>query len=90
MLFSFQEKIFLRILKVFKAEYGGLLKEDFTNLDIIRWCVEKDYLQQALTLCTEWIPSEIVIGIFFILSKIRFPRNALGKKCLTKRGSSIF
>ncbi|WP_302357223.1 TM1812 family CRISPR-associated protein [uncultured Megasphaera sp.] len=57
---SLQEKIFLRILEVFKWEYGSLLKEDFTNFDIIRWCVEKGYLQQAMTLCSEWIPREIV------------------------------
>ena len=77
---SFQEKIFLRILKVFKAEYGGLLKEDFTNLDIIRWCVEKDYLQQALTLCTEWIPSEIVDRhIFYPL------KNSIPKECTRKK-----
>ena len=57
---SLQEKIFLRILEVFKWEYGSLLKEDFTNFDIIRWCVEKGYLQQAMTLCSEWIPGEIV------------------------------
>ncbi|WP_296826828.1 TM1812 family CRISPR-associated protein [uncultured Megasphaera sp.] len=57
---SLQEKIFLRILEVFKSEYGSLLKEDFTNFDIIRWCVEKGCLQQAMTLCSEWIPGEIV------------------------------
>ena len=57
---SLQEKIFLRILEVFKSEYGSLLKDDFTNFDIIRWCVEKGYLQQAMTLCSEWIPGEIV------------------------------
>jgi len=57
---SLQEKIFLRILEVFKSEYGSLLQDDFTNFDIIRWCVEKGYLQQAMTLCSEWIPGEIV------------------------------
>ena len=57
---SLQEKIFLRILEVFKWEYGSLLKEDFTNFDIIRWCVEKGCLQQAMTLCSEWLPGEIV------------------------------
>ena len=57
---SLQERIFLRILEVFKSEYGSLLKDDFTNFDIIRWCVEKGYLQQAMTLCSEWIPGKIV------------------------------
>lgn len=36
------------------------MKEDFTNFDIIRWCVEKGCLQQAMTLCSEWLPGEIV------------------------------
>lgn len=57
---SLQEKIFLRILEVFKSEYGSLLQEDLTYVDIIGWCVEKGYLQQAMTLCSEWIPGEIV------------------------------
>ena len=57
---SLREKIFLRILKIFKMEYGSLLQDDFTRLDIIRWCVNKGYLQQAMTLCTEWLPEEIV------------------------------
>ena len=62
---SRQEKIFLRILAIFKMEYEFLLKEDFTNLDIIRWCVEKGYLQQAMTLCSEWIPEVIVARHIF-------------------------
>lgn len=73
---SLQEKIFLRILEVFKSEYGSLLKDDFTRLDIIRWCVDKGYLQQAMTLCTEWIPEEIVSR------KIFYPAAAIEDVCL--------
>ena len=62
---SLQEKIFLRILAIFKMEYGSLLKKDFIKLDIIRWCVEKGYLQQAMTLCSEWIPEAIVDAQIF-------------------------
>ena len=62
---SLQEKIFLHILVIFKMEYGSLLKENFSNLDIIRWCVEKGYLQQAMTLCTEWMPEEIIDAHIF-------------------------
>lgn len=74
---SLQEKIFLRILEVFKSEYGSLLKEDFTNFDIIRWCVEKGYLQQAMTLCSEWIPGEIVGRHIFYPIK-----DAVIEKCI--------
>ena len=75
-----QEKIFLRILAIFKMEYGSLLKEDFTNLDIIRWCVEKGYLQQAMTLCSEWIPGVIVASHIF------YPiRSIIQDQCEQKR-----
>ena len=77
---SLQEKIFLRILAIFKLEYGSLLKEGFTNLDIIRWCVEKGYLQQSMTLCSEWIPEEIVA------SRIFYPVSTLiQSECIQKR-----
>ena len=62
---SFREEIFRRILTFFKREYGSLLKEKMTDLDIIRWCVEKGYFQQAVTLCSEWIPEVIVKGHIF-------------------------
>ncbi|MBS5213837.1 hypothetical protein, partial [Megasphaera sp.] len=59
---------------------GSLLKEDFTNLDIIRWCVEKGYLQQSMTLCSEWIPEEIVA------SRIFYPVSTLiQSECIQKR-----
>lgn len=38
-----------------KAEYK-LLLEDYDEVRLIQWCVEKDYIQQALTLYTEAIP----------------------------------
>ena len=77
---SLQEKIFLRILAIFKMEYGSLLKEDFTYLDIIRWCVEKGYLQQAMTLCSEWIPGVIVASHIF------YPiRSIIQDQCEQKR-----
>lgn len=77
---SLQEKIFLRILAIFKMEYGSLLKKDFTKLDIIRWCVEKGYLQQSMTLCSEWIPEEIVASHIF--SPIR---TLIQSECIQKR-----
>lgn len=55
-----QERIFKRILEIFKLQYGSLLTGSFTDIDIIRWCIDKGYLQQAMTLCTEWLPTEII------------------------------
>lgn len=59
---SLQENLFLQILDVFKQEYGNLLTDSVTDFDIIRWCVKKGFLQQAMTLCTEWLPRYIVEG----------------------------
>lgn len=57
---SLPELLFSKILTVFKKEYAGLLEEPVTRLNIISWCVRKGYLQQAMTMCTEWLPEYIV------------------------------
>lgn len=77
---SHQETMFLRMLEVFRGEYGLLLKADVTNLDIIRWCVEKDCLQQALTLCSEWIPGEVVDRHIFYPIKKFIPNQCIREK----------
>lgn len=43
-----------------QKEFAFLRKADFNELDLIDWCLGNGYLQQALTLCVEWIPAEIV------------------------------
>lgn len=82
---SLREEIFLRILTFFKREYGILLKEKVTHLDIIRWCVEKGCLQQAVTLCSEWIPGVIVDRHIFypIRPGIQTTCNQMRKKYQT-------
>ena len=82
---SFREDIFRRILTFFKREYGALLKEKVTHLDIIRWCVEKGYFQQAVTLCSEWIPGIIVARHIFypIRPGIQTTCNQMRKKYQT-------
>lgn len=82
---SLQEKIFLRILSFFKREYGSLLKGKVTHLDIIGWCVEKGCLQQAVTLCSEWIPGIIVARHIFypIRPDIQNTCNQMRKKYQT-------
>ena len=55
-----QERLFSSITETIRKEYGSILKEQASNIDIIQWCLDKGFLQQALTLCTEWLPSEIV------------------------------
>ena len=56
---TLQEELFLQIADVLRNEYRGLF-ETKDRLNIIRWCIEKHFLQQAMTLCTEWIPHELV------------------------------
>ena len=54
------EKIFAQIITVLKEEYGELLSTNVTQIDIIEWCIKKGFLQQAMTLCTEWLPFMLV------------------------------
>ena len=53
------------ILPIIEKKYTKLFtikdkpkKEQY--LEIIKWCVDNGFLQQALTLCAEWIPDYIV------------------------------
>ena len=58
-----QEELFRRIVKVLEREYGTVLgsgSAEERRLNIIAWCLRKKFLQQAMTLCTEWIPRIIV------------------------------
>lgn len=54
------EELFSQIITILGKEYGKLLEPDVSRIDIIRWCVNKGFLQQAMTLCTEWIPFVLV------------------------------
>ena len=54
------EKIFEQITTILKEEYGKLLSPKVTQIDIIEWCIKKGFLQQAMTLCTEWLPFMLV------------------------------
>ncbi|EKX95803.1 TM1812 family CRISPR-associated protein [Selenomonas sp. oral taxon 138] len=58
-----QEELFRRIIRVLEREYGTVLgsgTSEERHLNIIAWCLRKKFLQQAMTLCTEWIPQIIV------------------------------
>ena len=67
---SVHEKMFDQIITVLRREYN-LLLSDCTKPDIIRWCVNKGFLQQAMTLCTEWLPLIYVSDDY----KICYPLN---------------
>lgn len=57
---SIYEKLFAQVLRALEREYGMLLTGSASRLDIIRWCIRKKFLQQAMTLFNEWISEEIV------------------------------
>lgn len=55
-----QEVLFRQIMNVVEKEYRPILENPADRVAIIRWCIKKNFLQQAMTLCTEWIPCEII------------------------------
>lgn len=55
-----QSGLFAKIIATVEAEYGELIRGSVTRFEIIRWCMKKEFWQQATTLCTEWLPEEIV------------------------------
>ena len=57
---STYEKLFAQVLRALEREYGTLLAGRASRLEIIRWCIRKKFLQQAMTLFNEWISEEIV------------------------------
>ncbi|MBE6100577.1 MAG: hypothetical protein E7200_00505 [Selenomonas ruminantium] len=57
---TLQENLFASIITTLQHEYGPLIQGQATEFDIIRWCTRKGFLQQAMTLCTEWLPSYLV------------------------------
>ncbi len=64
---EYHEMLFGTLMNTLSGEYGALLTEEKPNrLDIIRWCRDKGFLQQAMTLCTEWLP------VYFVDNKIYY------------------
>ena len=58
---SVKEETFKYTIHTVEQEYASLLtytdQELALKLKIIRWCLDKSLLQQALTLSTEWLPT---------------------------------
>lgn len=70
-------KIFLSVIENIRSEYNDIydnpIPNKFLNLPkIIKWCIDKDYIQQALTLCSERLPQYFIeSGILCISDKLR-------------------
>ena len=55
-----KSELFAKIIDTIEREYGRLIGSEGSRAEIIRWCMRKGFWQQAMTLCTEWLPEEIV------------------------------
>ena len=53
------EELFTIFINEVKNDYGVLLKDECTNIDIIDWFYRKQFYQQALTFIESKIPSEL-------------------------------
>ncbi|MBR3622590.1 MAG: hypothetical protein IKN43_04480, partial [Selenomonadaceae bacterium] len=52
---NFNEICFTKLLPKIKAEYQDVLTET-TPVGVIRWCLKRGFLQQAVTFYAEWLP----------------------------------
>lgn len=55
-----KSELFAKIIDTIEREYGQLIGGAESRAEIIRWCMRKGFWQQAMTLCTEWFPEELV------------------------------
>lgn len=77
-----KSELFATIIDTIEREYGKLIGGAATRLEIIRWCMRKGFWQQAMTLCTEWLPEEI------IKRRICMPRDRSTIESCKTRGRS--
>lgn len=68
-----REQFFSCLLPTIEKEYGDILPrqgQEVSPVHIIRWCIAKGFLQQAITFYTEWIPRYVVeSGILRMVDK---------------------
>ena len=57
---TLDERLFSQIITTIQKDYDVLLKPEVNQIDIIKWCMKKEFWQQALTLCTEWLPEMLI------------------------------
>lgn len=82
-----QEELFRRIISVIEREYASVLHNDADaveerRLNIIAWCLRKKFLQQAMTLCSEWIP-QIIVAKRICYTEDAYVRDVCAKKAET-------
>ncbi len=74
-----QEVLFSKILMVLEKDYEEILRTGSSRENMIHWCLNKDFLQQAMTLFNEWVP------VIIVESKIYYPyeeyEEAIAQHC---------
>jgi hypothetical protein len=62
---SYTEQFFIKLIPTIEKEYADILSDsdNIKTVQIIRWCVKRNLLQQALVLYSEWLPSKIISNI---------------------------
>ena len=79
---SVKESTFKYMLKTIETEYAALLQsvgnDGKLKLSILRWCIEKELLQQALTLSTEWLPEILFDEKIYYHNNLKKLSNELG------------
>ena len=56
-------ELFTRMTKELVLKYSKMLPDmtkEPDEIEIIQWCVDNSLIQQALTLCTEWLPEYLI------------------------------
>lgn len=62
------ERLFAIVYDTVKCSYSTLIDDKFDDLNFILWCVDHNYLQQALTLCVERLPQVMAEKGLLIIS----------------------
>ncbi len=79
-LISEQEEFFCKLLPTIEKEYADVLKysgkHTVDNIPkIIKWCAQKGFLQQAVTLYTEWMPIFVIDKELIIVNQKNIIEN---------------
>lgn len=74
-----QEVFFGKLLPIIKMEYFSLLpqKDEGKQIEIIKWCIQKGFLQQALTFFTEWIPKYLIESNVICIKENKIKDNCI-------------
>lgn len=77
--FNNKEAFFAKLLPTIEREYKEIMPvegEDSSPVEIIKWCAQKSFLQQAITFYCEWLPTYLIEKGLLIVKD-----NAIQEQC---------